>query len=202
MLRRPPLRTVLATAAAAALLVGGADLAANATTSHGHGAASAKPTAQPRTITFHIGKPGKKFQGGSTHLLSAKVPQGTYEVAVSGFLLVNGGSGTATYSCLVADRKTILKGLNGGFKPKSFRRVYALDGDGQGSFKFGDVNNFNPAQKIDRPIAMGCILSGSGTFTVARTVTFTLRPVKVTAKSGTPIFVTRSETRRLSGVFH
>jgi hypothetical protein len=61
------------------------------------------------------------------------------------------------------------------------------------------VNALDPAQKIARSkVACGCIFNGTGKFTEGRTLTFTLKPVKVTSKSGSPIIVTRSQTRRLA----
>jgi hypothetical protein len=204
MLSRPSLRAVLATTAAAGLLVGGANLASYAATHHGHGAgasAAAKST-QPKTITFHLGKPGKKFAGSSTHLVSAKVPKGTYEVAMTGLILdPDTIASTDSYSCLVSDRRTILKALHGSITPATYTHFYALDGDGQGSFKFGALDSYNPAQRIDRPtIALGCIFSGTTPWTIARTLTFTLRPVKVTSEHTSPILVARSQARRLSSL--
>jgi hypothetical protein len=50
---------------------------------------------------------------------------------------------------------------------------------------FGLLDSTNPAVKVDRAkIVYGCALSGTGPFLVARPPVFTLRPVKVTNKSG------------------
>jgi hypothetical protein len=197
MLRRPSLRAAVTTVAAAVVLVGGAGLASYAATSHGPDARAAKAS-EPKTIVFHIGKPGKKVVGNATILKSAKVPKGTYEVGVSGFITETDSGATDSYSCVVADQKTIIRILRGHGTGLDFARVYALDGEAHGGFRFGAVNGFNPAQKIERPkIAVGCVFSGTGKFTISRTLTFTLKPVKVTNKSGTPIIVTKSETRAL-----
>ena len=198
---RPSLRSSVTTLAAAVVLVGGASLASYATTNHGHGAGAA--TATPKTIKFHFGSPGKTFNTTNpVHLFTAKVPKGTYEVGLSGLLLDQAGGSTDNYTCLLSDKKTILKLLGGSGPNPDFSRVYALDGASQsdGGFAFGLVDSTNPVAKVDRPnIVYGCILSGTGPYVVGRTPTFTLTPVKVTSKSGTPLPIAKSQARRLVG---
>jgi hypothetical protein len=186
MLRRPPLRAVLATAAAATVLVGGVNLASYAAGHHQGTGSAAKPSAQPKTIKFHIGSPGATFNGGSTHLFSAKVPKGTYEISMSG-LLVDQSTGSDNLTCLVADKKTLTRLLG---HPGSFagaQRLYSIFTQSQADSTtgFGLLDSTNPAVKVDRAkIVYGCALSGTGPFLVARPPVFTLRPVKVTNKSG------------------
>ena len=186
MLRRPPLRAVLATAAAATVLVGGVNLASYAA-GHHHGTGSAaKPSAQPKTTKFHLGSPGSSFNGTSTHLFSAKVPKGTYEIGMSG-LLLDQTTGTDSYTCLVADKRTLTRLLS---NPGSFagaQRLYAVFAASQtdGTSSFGFLDSTNPAVKVDRAkIVYGCAFNGTGPYLVARPPVFTLRPVKVTNKSG------------------
>lgn len=196
---RPSLRASVTTLAAAVVLVGGASLASYAATNHHHG--SGATAATPKTIKFHLGSPGKTYNTANpVHLFTAKVPKGTYEVGLSG-LLVDQASGTDNYTCLLADKKSILKLLGSPGPNPDFSRVYAIDGASQsdGGYAYGLVDSTNPVAKIDRPtIAYGCILSGTGPYVVGRTPTFTLTPVKVTAKSGTPLPIAKSEVRRLT----
>lgn len=198
---RPSLRSSVTTLAAAVVLVGGASLASYATTNHGHGAGAA--TGTPKTIKFHLASPGKTYNTTNpVHLFTAKVPKGTYEVGLSGIVLDQSGGGTDNYTCLLADKRTILKLLTSPGPDPDFSRVYAIDGASQsdGSYTFGIVDSTNPVAKIDRPnIVYGCILSGTGPYVVGRTPTFTLTPVKVTTKSGTPLPVAKSQARRLLG---
>jgi hypothetical protein len=207
MLRRPSIRSTLTTVAAACVLVGGANLASYAGTGFtlgsgphaaGSAASGAGASSGPKTIKFHLGAPGASFAGGSAHLLTAKVPTGNYAVGMSGIMLDSPGSGTDSYSCLVADKKDVTKVLGG--TSQNLRRVYALDGDSQGNFKFGVLDNTNHAQKVDRAkIVFGCVFNGTGPFKVKRTLTFTFRPVKVSSKSGSPIdILPKSGVRRLS----
>ncbi len=105
------------------------------------------------------------------------------------------------YSCLIAYQKNIEHVLGGGHP--NYALWYALDCDHNGTFKYGVVNYSNSAQKIDRPhLVFGCIWQGTGPFTVVRTVTFTLRPVKVTAEKGKPLPVAKSQIRRLAAKLH
>jgi hypothetical protein len=200
MIRRPSLRSAVTTVAAAALLAGGASLASYAATNHGHGAGGGT-SSEPKTIKYTLGSPGKVYQGNTQHLFTAKVPKGTYQIGMSGLVLDNDGADNDTYSCLLADKKNIQHVLGGG--NPNYSLWYALDGDAKGSFKYGVVNNSNNAQKISRPgIVFGCIFDGTGPFTVARTVAFTLRPVKVSPESGKPLPVAKSQGRRLDGKLH
>jgi hypothetical protein len=200
MIRRPSLRSTVTTVAAAALLAGGASLASYAATSHGHGTGGGT-SSEPKTIKYSLGSPGKLYKGNTQHLFTAKVPKGSYQIGMSGLVLDNQGADNDSYSCLLADKKNIQHVLGGG--NPNYRLWYALDGDGKGSFKFGVVNYSNNAQKISRPnIVFGCIFDGTGPFTVARTLTFTLRPVKVTAAKGKPLSVPASQVHRLVGKLH
>jgi hypothetical protein len=200
MIRRPSLRSTVTTVAAAAVLAGGASLASYAATSHGHGTGGGT-SSEPKTIKYTLGSPGKIYKGNTDHLFTTKVPKGTYQIGMSGLVLDNAGGDSDTYTCLLADKKNIQHVLGGG--NPNYALWYALDGDAKGNFKYGVVNYSNNAQKIDRPnVVFGCVFSGTGPYTVARTVTFTLRPVKVTAKSGTPLPVAKSQGRRLVGKLH
>jgi hypothetical protein len=198
---RPSLRSSVTTLAAAVVLVGGASLASYAATNHGHGAGAAATT--PKTIKFHLGAPGKSYSTANpVHLFTAKVPKGTYEVGLSGLLLDQSAGATDNYTCLLSDKRTILKLLGSPGPNPDFSRVYAIDGASQseGTYVFGLVDSTNPVAKVDRPnIVYGCILSGTGPYVVGRTPTFTLTPVKVTAKSGTPLPVAKSQAHRLLG---
>jgi hypothetical protein len=212
MLRRPSVRASVTTVAAAVVLVGGANLASYAATGsvlslghHAHatqlrggtGSGQAAGTGS-KVVKFHLGSPGKTFAGGSAHLFSAKVPTGTYQVGVTGFLTDFAGT-TDSYTCLVADKRDILKVLAG--TSQNLRRVYAIDGAEQGEFAFGALEGTNEAQKIDRAkIAFGCLFNGTGPFKVKRTLSFTLRAVNVVNKSGSSISVTKSGARKLSGL--
>ena len=73
------LRTVLATATAAGLLVGGVSLASYATTRHdsaGGAGGGAGASGAPKVIKFHVGVQHQSFNGGAFRLYSAKVPKG------------------------------------------------------------------------------------------------------------------------------
>jgi hypothetical protein len=194
---RPSLRSSLTTVAAAVVLVSGASLASYAATSHSHGAGAA--AAQPKTIKFHLGAPGKHFNGNTIHLFTAKVPKGTYDVGLSG-VFSDPASGDS-YSCLVADRKSLLKILHNPSSNPDFSHIYDITGQSQddGTFAFGILDAENPVATITRSnIIYGCLFNGTGPYTVGRTPTFTLTPVKVTSKSGTPLPVAKSEVRRLT----
>ena len=199
MIRRPSVRSTVTTVTAAAVIAAGASLASYAATSHGHATGGgAGASSEPKTIKYTLGSPGKVFKGGTTHLFTAKVPKGTYQVAMSGLVLDNAGADNDTYTCLVADKKNIQHVLGGG--NPNYALWYALDGDQKGGFKYGVVNYSNNAQRIARPnVAFGCLFEGTGPYTVGRTVTFTLRPVKVTSKTGKPLPVAKSQVRRLAG---
>jgi hypothetical protein len=210
MLRRPSIRSTVTTIAAACVLVGGANLASYAATGNvlalgGHAAGAkafssgAGASTVAKTLTFHLGSPGKTFNGGSAHFQAGKVPTGTYEVGMSGILLDTGGT-TDSYSCLLADKKDVKKVLAG--DSANLQRIYALDGDSQGNFKFGVLANTNHVQKVDRAkIVFGCVFNGTGPFKVKRTLTFTLKPVKATNKSGSSIdILPKSGVRKLSGL--
>jgi hypothetical protein len=202
MIRRPSLRSTVTTVAAAALLAGGASLASYAATSHGPGTGGGAATSsEPKTLKFTLGSPGKIYHGNTDHLFTAKVPKGAYQIGMSGLVLDNTGSDSDSYTCLIADQKNIEHVLGGGHP--NYALWYALDGDRKGAFKYGVVNYSNSAQRIARPnIVFGCIFDGTGPFTVARTLTFTLRPVKVTAEKGKPLPVAKSQARRLAGKLH
>jgi hypothetical protein len=213
MLRRPSIRSTVTTVAAACILVGGANLASYATTGKvlglgsGHhaagtaGAGSGAATSQ-KTIVFHLGAVGKKFNAGTAHLLKSKVPTGTYQVGMSGTLIDTGSTGSDSYSCLIGDKNDTTRVLGG--TSSNIKRIYALDGDAQGNFKFGVLANTNHVQKVDRAkIVFGCIFNGDGKFVEKRTLTFTFKPVKATNKSASPInIVPRSGVRKLSSLLH
>ena len=201
MFTRPSLRAVLATTAAAALLVGGANLASYAATHHGH-AASGKGSAQPKAISFHLGIQGHKLAGGA-HLFTAKVPKGTYSVGMSGVLL-DANTGTDSYFCTLADKKSFVHLIKHPGTNPDFSHLYEINGQSQsdGTFDFGLLDGFNPVAKITLPtIVYGCILSGTGPFTLSRVPTFTLTPVKVTTKKGSSFPISRTQVRKLVGTF-
>jgi len=245
MIRRPPLRAAVTTLAAAAILVGGADLASYAATGHplvlghsnsavgttslknlGRGPAlslnsakssppftvnssklvkhlnanlvGGKTAAQlvPKTLRFRLGSTAETFAADSTHFFSAKVPKGTYDVGVTGVVTDAPSGGTDTYACLIGDEATLV-GILGGTS-SDLSRIYALDGDQQGSFTFGLVDATNHAQKVSGSVAYGCIFTGTGTFTVQRPITFTMRPVTASDKSGQPLPIAKDGARRLA----
>lgn len=246
MFRRPSIRSTVTTLAAAAVLVGGADLASYAATGHplllgrgnsavgttslknlGRGPAlslnsekSAPPlkvnssklvkhlnadmvggkTAGqlvPKTLRFHIGSRGTNFAGNTATLVTVQVPKGTYEISMSGLITDSTGT-TDSYTCLVLDKATLLAAIGGG--SLDYSKVYALDGDTQGTFKFGVLNNTNPAQNVSRSsVALGCTFSGTGPFVEQRLIEFTFRPVRVTdKKNGAPIPLPRTAAHQLS----
>jgi hypothetical protein len=246
MFRRPSIRSTVTTLAAAAVLVGGADLASYAATGHplilGHGNSAGTTTAlkntgrgpalslssskhapplvvnssklvkhlnadrvggrsasalEPKTIRFHLGSPGQTFAGDTQHVFSAKVPTGTYQIGLTGLLTESPSTSGDSYTCLIADKAKLLA-LFGGGSLSNFTGFYALDGDTQGSFKYGVLDDTNHAQKVTRSsIAYGCLFTGPDAFKVRRTLTFTLHPVTATDKSGTPLSITRSGARHL-----
>ncbi|HEX3298280.1 MAG TPA: hypothetical protein VHR85_15800 [Nocardioides sp.] len=199
MLRRPPLRAVLATAAAATVLVGGVNLASYAASHHGTGSA-ARPSPPPKTIKFHLGSTGQQFNGGSVHLFTAKVPKGTYNVGLSGIMLDQTSASGESYSCVLADRRALLRILNHPSASPDFQRIYDITGQSRddGSFAFGILDATNPVAKIDRSkIVFGCLFNGSGPYVMSRVPTFTLTPVRVTNKKGARLPVSRSAVHKL-----
>lgn len=165
--------------------------------------ASASAASQPKTLKFHLGKPGKVFAGGTIHLFTGKVPKGTYEIGMSGLIEDTGISGTDSYTCLVADKKDLVRLLGSSNPNANIKRFYAVDAHGQQEPDSLELDSTNPAQKVDRTkIAFGCLFSGDGQFKIKRTVTFTFRAVKVTNESGSPITLTRSGARKLAGLVH
>jgi hypothetical protein len=186
MLRRPPLRAVLATSAAAALLVGGANLASYAATHHGHGA-SAKSSAA-KTLVFHLGKPGKVMNGDTFHLFNAKVPKGTYSVSMSGIIAPAGGDPTDNISCVVGDKKVLVHLFNGSGVGKSGNGLYLIEGQTQSvpPGETGFIDQTNPAATVTRTkLLVGCVLNGPDKFQVVRPMVFTFTPVRTkTLKPG------------------
>jgi hypothetical protein len=158
MFTRPPLRAVLATTAAAGLLVGGANLASYAATHHGHSSGtSAKPHAQPKTIAYHLGSPGQAM--GNTRLFSAKVPKGTYEVSISGWLSDDVSTTGDSVTCVLADKKALFHLLNHPGSLTGAQRFYAITGGSEDkTYDFAVMDNSNPVAKIDRRnISYGCL---------------------------------------------
>jgi hypothetical protein len=234
------------TVAAAAVLVGGADLASYAATGHplvlGHANSAGSTTSlkntgrgpalslnsskhsspltvnssklvkhlnadkvgglsasklEPKTIRFHLGSPGQTFAGNSQHVFSGNVPKGTYQVGLTGLVTQSPSTSGDSYTCLIADKAKLLA-LFGGGPLSNFSGFYALDGDTQGSFKYGVLDDTNHAQKVtSSSIAFGCLFTGPDAFKVRRTLTFTLRPIAATDKSGTPLSITRTGARHL-----
>ena len=189
MLRRPPLRAVLATASAAALLVGGVNLASYAATHHGGGAAGAGASGAPKVLKFHFGVQNQSFHGGAFRLYTAKVPNGNYSASMSGVFndqaLYESGD---SYSCLLADKKSLLHALTSGGGTPNFKRIYSATGqdfDSTGSFGFGIFSDTNPAVHVDRTkIMFGCVFNSGGPYRIARVPVFTLTPIKVDGRSG------------------
>jgi hypothetical protein len=197
MFTRPPLRAVLATTAAAGLLVGGANLASYAATHHGHSSGtSAKPHAQPKTIAYHLGSPGQAM--GNTRLFSAKVPKGTYEVSISGWLSDDVSTTGDSVTCVLADKKALFHLLNHPGSLTGAQRFYAITGGSEDkTYDFAVMDNSNPVAKIDRRnISYGCLLSG-GPFHVVRPLVFTLKPVSVSNKKGHALQLTKSQVGSL-----
>jgi hypothetical protein len=208
MLRRPPLRAVLATGAAAALLVGGINLASYATTHHGTNGAGggAGAGAAPKVLKFHLGVQNQTYNGGAFRLYTAKVPKGNYSVSMSGVFDDQAAVATGdSYSCLLADKKDLVRQLGSGSPNPNFKRIYAATGqdfDSTGSFNFGFFTDTNPAAHVDRTkIVFGCVFNSGGPYRVARVPVFTLTPIKVDSRSGKrfiPAPVAKADLRRLS----
>jgi hypothetical protein len=184
MFTRPSLRAVLATTGAAALLVGGANLASYAATHHGHGG-SAKASASKTTV-FTLGSPGQKFAGNTAHLFTAKVPKGTYQMTMSGIAVDSAASDTDNVTCVFVDQKTLTHLLHSSGSLKGGQRLYALLSSQGTDSNFGFINQTNPAAKVDRPnIVYGCTFNGTGPFQVVRPLQFTMTPVKATKGKST-----------------
>lgn len=196
MLTRPSLRAVIATTSAAALLVGGADLASYAATHHGPSRASGSKSAQPRAITFHLGQVGAQYNAGSAHVFTAKVPKGTYRVSMSGLLTETGGSGDAIV-CTIADKTAFVRLIEHPSAHQLLNRLYELVIQNQSDdlSTFGLFEGTNPVVKISRTITYGCLLEGSGTFTVGRVPVFTLTPVKSDNQKGKPLPIAKADLR-------
>jgi hypothetical protein len=184
------LRAVLATASAAGLLVGGVSLASYATTRHdGAGGGGAGASSAPKVVKFHFGVQNQTFNGGAFRFFTAKVPTGNYSVSMSGAFVDEAVDKTGdSYSCLLADKKTLVKALTSSGGTTSFKRIYSATGqdfDTTGSFSFGIYTDTNPAVHIDRAkIMFGCVFNGGGPFRINRVPVFTLTPIKVDGRSG------------------
>jgi len=253
MFRPPSVRATFTTLAAAAVLVGGADLVSYAANGHplllaqanravgtttlknaGRGPAlslnSSKHSApfkvnskkmvrhlnanlvhgrtagqlEPKTITFRLGSVGQSFAGGTVRFFSARVPKGTYEVAVSGLITQSSTDPGDNYSCVIADKATLLRVLSGTVTRTDLTGIYALDGDKSGGFKYGVVGNVNPVQSLkSSSIAYGCQFNSSVTptpdsFVTSRPVIFTLRQVTRASKGGAPLPVSRTAAANLA----
>jgi hypothetical protein len=188
MLSRPSLRTIVATTTAAALLVGGAQLASYATTHHGHGAgaSTAAKSSQPKTITFTLGSNTQVFAPNSQHLFTAKVPKGTYAVGISGFVST-ASSTDDNYTCLLVDKRALLHlaGSSGSLAGTQRLSSAAEAAASDAGFGYGIIGDYNPVAKVDRStILYGCVFNGTDTYTVARPVEFTLTPVKPSHQKG------------------
>lgn len=199
---RPPLRVVLATAAAAGLLVGGVNLASYATTRH-DSAGGAGAGSQPKTLVFKIGTKGQKFNGGSAHLYSARVPTGNYEISMSGIALDRAAPSIGdSLACLVADKRTLTYILGHPGSLRGAQRLYGLLNQTQqdGGDAIGILDQTNPAAKVDRKkIVYGCTFNGTGPFQVVRPLQFTLTPVKVdNQKSGARYQLPTTKVRQLA----
>jgi hypothetical protein len=204
MIRSLSLRSTVTTIAAAAVLVSGASLASYAANGNAHSAktASSARAAQPRTIKFHLGAPGKVYNAGTFHLFTAKVPKGTYSVGLSGVFLASSASGQS-YDCLLSDKKSLLNILTNPSGTPNFSRIYNITGQSSddGTFAFGILDATNPVATIDRStIVYGCIFNGGTPYTVGRTPTFSLTPVKTTGQAGKPLPLPKSEVRKMAGL--
>jgi hypothetical protein len=192
---RPPVQPTI--------LVAGASLASYATTGHGHGAgASAKPSGQPKTITFHLGKPGQKFHTGTDHVFAVKVPQGNYSLSQSGIMIDSEGAVTPdSLTCVLTDEMTLLRLIKHPGSAIGGQRLYLFDAQGEADSNFGVLDGTNPVVHVDRStIAYGCVFTGDGTdtFTVVRPAVFTLTPVKVSNRQGTPLQLPQEKVRDLA----
>lgn len=199
MSRRPPLRAVLATSAAAALLVGGANLASYAATHHGHGAgASASRASQPKTITFTLGSNNQTFNAGSVHLFTGKVPPGTYATSISGFL---SSTTNDSYTCLLVDKKALLHLVQHPSSLSGAQRLYsAVEQSGADNTSgFGLITEHNPVAKVDRStIVYGCVFNGPDPYRVARPLEFALTPVKASHQRGKKFNLPTMKVRQLA----
>jgi hypothetical protein len=201
------LRAVLATATAAGLLVGGVSLASYATTRHDSaGGAGAGAAGAPKVIKFHLGVLNQTFNGGAFRLFTAKVPTGNYSVSMSGVFDDQAVDDSGdSYSCLLADKKDLLKALTSGGGAPNFKRIYSATGqdyDTTGSFNFGIFTDTNPAAHVDRAkLIYGCIFNGDGPYRVSRVPVFTLTRISADSRSGHRYIppLPKADIRRLSG---
>jgi hypothetical protein len=131
---------------------------------------------------FHLGTFGATVSG--TQLFAAKLPaKGSYDVNISG-ILTDGGSDTGdNVTCLVADKDAVLTAI-GTSTPVALNKVYGVAATSQGDTEFGFLSSSNAGQKIANVnIVIGCGFNTATSYTVGRPVTFTFRPVSVSAKS-------------------
>ena len=97
------------------------------------------------------------------------------------------GTDNNSYTCLLADKKTLLHLLRHSGSLTGTQRLYsaAEESGVDDSFGFGVITDHNPVAKVDRPhIVYGCVFNGADPFTVARPVEFALTPVKATQQKG------------------
>ena len=169
--------------------VGGVSLASYATTRHEGAGGGAGASSAPKVIKFHVGVQNQSFHGGAFRLYSAKVPTGNYSVSMSGVFADEAVDETGDGSCLLADKKTLVKALTSGGGTPSFKRIYSATGqdfDTTGGFSFGIYSDTNPAVHIDRAkIMFGCVFNSGGPYRIIRVPVFTLTPIKVDGRSGT-----------------
>ena len=175
------LRTILATAAAAGLLVGGVSLASYATTRHdsaGSAGAGAGTASLPKTRVYTVGSTHDLINGGASRLRSVSVPKGNYEISVSG-VVTDGSSDPDSLACLLTDKKTLTYILHHPGSLRGSQRLYMLLNSNAADSSFGFIDQTNPAAHVDRSsIVYGCTFNGTGPFKVVRPIQFTLTPVK------------------------
>jgi hypothetical protein len=135
---------------------------------------------------------------GNSRLFTAKVPKGTYEVGISGWLTDDTSTAGDSVTCVLADKKALFHVLNHPGDLTGAQRFYAVTGDSDDqNYDFAVMDNSNPVAKIDRRnIAYGCLLSG-GPFHVVRPLVFTLKPVSVSNKKGHALQLTKSQVGSL-----
>jgi hypothetical protein len=151
----------------------------------------------PATLTYRYGTVGTAYPTGTPQLYTANIPKGSYDIDLSGLVLESGSGGSDSYQCLVMDKAALLAAIHGGGTPP-YSKWYLLTGDAEGTYNYGILNSVNTAQKITGPVAYGCIWNGSGTYTPARQVQFTFRPVTATTKHGSVLPLTKSAAKRLT----
>jgi hypothetical protein len=229
MIRPPSFRSTATTLAAAAVLVGGADLASYAATGHplilGHANSAVGTTSlknvgrgpalslnsiksspplvvnsskvvkhlnaaqlqgrsasklDPPVWRYTLGRTGHRLSAAE-HLFTARVPKGTYQMAVSGLAMDT--DTTDEFDCVIANKvKVVNNGDESGLYPFHLATFDGSDPNGA-IIDASDIETLNKATVL----IFGCETQNTtGTITLIRPVTFTWRQVPVNDKRGKP----------------